>query len=395
MDRSPIPNGAVLVSGDSIVEAARYQDLKAFLSSGVQQVEHGAAALAPALVNAHTHLELSFLQGRIPLPQRSFADWLENLFSLRVSASRQEQLDGSRRGRWQVLKSGAGLYADTSNEPGLDVSDEFPARHIFREILGFDQYDLQAAVASDIRAPQAAVGRTISLAAHACYSTSASLIQQAKAWCREHRLPFSIHVAEHGDEIEFLQTGSGYCRELLQRLGRWTPGWRAPHTSPVQYLDSLGVLDRETLLVHAVHMRQTDWETVAGRGCAVCFCPRSNHNLNVGRADIEKSLRYGIPACLGTDSLASNSDLDLFAEAVHLLNHHPKVSPDAVFFMMTHGGARALKQAQRFGSLARGRHSTFLSINLPGATGLSRLSETLIHQGHRGEWKWVNCLRNN
>jgi len=395
VNRPPIQAGAVLVSGDSILEVAGYKDLKPFISKRVREVDHGLAALMPCLVNAHTHLELSFMEGRMPLPQNGFAEWLERLFSLRALATKQDQLAGLLQGKKLLLAGGTGLYADTCNESGFLVEDEFPMRHTFQEVLGFNQYDLESAVSSDSLRAAALNSPTISLAAHACYSASARLIQGAKGWCRDHRRPFSIHVAEHTDEIEFMNDGGGYCRELLERLARWVPGWKAPRTTPVQYLDSLGILDSETILVHAVHMQQSDWEIVSKRRCAVCFCPRSNHNLNVGQPDIETSGQYGISTCLGTDSLASNKDLYLFAEAEYLLNHYPNVSPDAVLFMMTLGGAKALKQTHRFGSLAPGGHSAFLSVNLSTLPALSQLSETVIDQGNRGEWKWVNYTRNN
>jgi aminodeoxyfutalosine deaminase len=240
-----------------------------------------------------------------------------------------------------------------------------------------------------------AKGCRISLAAHASYSTSAKVIQQAREWCRIRKAPFSIHVAEHPDEIEFLQYGTGYCRDLLKRLGKWVESWRPPRMTPVEYLDSLGILDSGTLLVHAVHMENSDWEIALKRNCSVCFCPRSNLNINVGQPAIAESLQLGVKVCLGTDSLASNQDLSLFAEAAHVLKHHPDVPPDSLLVMMTKGGAQALGQSDRFGSLIPGGSSSFLSVQLDRSTPLTHLSEEIIRQGNRGEWKWVNQLRNS
>lgn len=395
VDRPPIQNGAVLVSGDSILEVAEYKDLRPFLTKHVEEVDHQLAALMPCLVNAHTHLELSFMDGKIPLPQSGFAGWLDHVFSLRSSATKQVQAIGLELGINQLLNSGTGLYADICNGYDLVVEDKISERHTFQEILGFNLLDLESALSTDMLESVADNSCMVSLAAHACYSSSAELIQGAKAWCRDRNRPFSIHVAEHVDEIEFMKFGTGYCRELLERLGRWVPGWKAPGTTPVRYLDALGVLDQETLLVHAVHMEQPDWELVSKKRSAVCFCPRSNHNLAVGQPDIEKAQQCGVLTCLGTDSLASNQDLSLFAEAEYLLSHHPNVSPDVVVFMMTLGGAKALKQSDRFGRLGRGGHSSFLSVNLPRLPASSQLSETIIDQANRGEWKWVSYTRNN
>ena len=165
--------------------------------------------------------------------------------------------------------------------------------------------------------------------------------------------------------------------------------------TPIGYLERLGVLDELTLLVHAVHMTEADWQIVSRRGCSVCFCPRSNQNLNVGRAKVEKALQLSIPAAFGTDSLASNTDLNLFSEAAHVLEHYPATAPDVLLSMMTMGGARALQQNHLFGSIEAGKRSAFLAVSLPGSVPASKLSETIIFQGRKGAWQWANCPTTN
>ncbi len=229
----------------------------------------------------------------------------------------------------------------------------------------------------------------LSLAAHAPYSTSPDLIRTAKGWDRDRCLPFSIHVAETQEELEFLQNGSGFFRELLQTLGRWVPTWQAPGVSPVAYLDRLGVLDELTLLVHAVHLNESDWSTVAQWGCTVCFCPRSNAQLQVGRPNIEAAVELGIPMALGTDSLTSNRDLNIFHEAAYVLDRYPLVPPQQVMRMATLGGARALLQDQDFGSIEPGKRAALLAVQLPYGTTSQDLLATVIQQGSQGAWQWV------
>jgi len=161
----------------------------------------------------------------------------------------------------------------------------------------------------------------------------------------------------------------------------------------LQYLDHLGVLDAKTLLVHAVHCTESDWRLLGEKQSAVCFCPRSNSNLQVGRPDIEKAYLYGIPTALGTDSLASNSDLNLFAEAAFILEDHAGVPPDFVLHMATLGGARALGYGDRFGSIAAGKSGSLLAVTVAEQTARGNLAETVIHHGHKGEWRWANPPR--
>lgn len=392
----PVENGAVLVRDGLIVEAGPFDALKARAPAHAGCVDHGSAALIPALVNAHTHLELSGLEGKIRLPQESFAAWLQELLPYRPLLTPAAQREAFAKGERQLAAAGTGLYADVMNgfSQQTPSRDSFPVRHAFLEILGFNRDSLETAVEPGVLETFNAAARetaSLSLAAHACYSTSGELIRKAKEWSRKRGRVFSIHAAEHLEEVELLQNGTGYFRQLLESLGRWTPNWKPPRTTPIGYLEELGVLDELTLLVHVVHMTDEDRQIVSRRGCSVCFCPRSNRNLNVGRADVEKALRLSIPTALGTDSLASNTDLNLFAEAAHLLEHDPAPNPEAVLSMMTLGGARALQRNHQLGSIEAGRRSAFLAVSLPDSVPESELAQTIIFQGRKGAWQWANC----
>lgn len=387
----PVENGALLVRNGRILEAGPYATLKK--TPHARCLDHGAAALMPAPVNAHTHLELSGLEGKIRLPQESFTAWLRELLPHRPFLTPEAQREGVAKGKRLLEEAGTGLYADVMNGFCPETqSDSFPQRRAFLEVLGFNCESLETAVEPNLleafkaAAPEDA---SLSLAAHACYSTSAELIRKTKDWSRRRGRVFTIHAAEHLEEIEFLQNGSGYFRDLLESLGRWVPRWQPPRMTPVGYLEKLGVLDELTLLVHAVHMTDADWRIVSRHGCSVCFCPRSNENLNTGRADAHKALELGITAALGTDSLAGNTDLSLFSEAARLLERDPAPAPDAVLYMMTMGGARALQRKDRFGSIEAGKRSAFLAVSLPGSVPPSELAETIIFQAKKGAWQWA------
>lgn len=399
VSRPPIENGAVLVQGECIVSAGDYASVKSQAPAGTREDDHGSAALIPGLVNGHTHLELTGFGGLIPLPQPGFPAWLGKVFEHRSAFGIESMRRSIEEGLRQLTASGTAICGDINNGSSLEPAPKTAgaARHVFFEVLGFDRQGLTDAVGLDMLNAFAASARrspAMSLAAHAAYSTSPEVIRDAKGWCLRTGRVFSIHAAEHAEEVEFLQGGSGFCRELLRGLGRWADRWNPPGMSPLAYLDRLGVLDRQTLVVHAVHFNGDDWEIARRRGVSICFCPRSNRNLSAGRPDIPRALELGLVAALGTDSLASNTDLDLFREAAFTLDRYPEISPEAVLAMITLGGATAMGQAQSFGAIEAGKSSRLLAVAIPESVSRNHLAESILFQGKRGAWKWVSSCTN-
>ena len=111
----PVPNGGVLVRGGHILVAGPYAAVKAVSPALTPEVDHGASAIMPGLVNAHTHLELSGLRGRIELPQGSFAQWLRALLALRPLMTQEFLDDGLDRGQQQLFAAGCCLCGDITN----------------------------------------------------------------------------------------------------------------------------------------------------------------------------------------------------------------------------------------------------------------------------------------
>lgn len=196
----------------------------------------------------------------------------------------------------------------------------------------------------------------ISLAGHALYSTHPERLQAAKAWTIRHGRPFSLHLAEHEGEVALLADGSGEFAALVRQ--RVLPAdYRPPGRSPVAQAEALGLLDARTLAVHVVHVDDADIRILAQRGCGVCLCPRSNAFIGVGRAPWDKLAAAGARLCLGTDSPASNTDLDLWNEVRYLLEHWERFSLPAALAAMTTTPAQVLGLKKTMGMLAPGMRS--------------------------------------
>ncbi len=332
----PIENGAVLVSGGRIREVGSFRLLKKHFSGKVLDLRD--LALLPALSNLHAHLELSVLRYRLT-PSGSFTSWVKNLIRKRTEYSVNEAKEAAERALKELWREGVGIVADVGNT-GLTIPLLRSSRFFgvyFREVIDFRGN-------TDIKNfPKAEKNGRISfsLSPHSPYSVSPLLIQAIKSWTRRAGLPFSIHVAESPEEVVFVKEGAGPIRSLLEERGQLHPGFEVPGTSPVAYLERLGVLDEATICVHAVQLEPSDIEIMAKRKVKPCLCPRSNIFLGVGLPPLPALLKAGLKPCIGTDSLASNDRLSVFAEMEALRRAYPQVSPEVILLMGTLWGAEA------------------------------------------------------
>ncbi len=136
-------------------------------------------------------------------------------------------------------------------------------------------------------------------------------------------------------------------------------------------------------------MTEADWALAAARQCTVVFCPRSNKNLGAGRPWIEKALSIDMNCALGTDSLAGNTDLNLFAEAAFTLDEHPSIDPREVLEMITVNPAASLGRSDDFGAIEPGRKALMLAVEIREGCLEKNLAEAIIRSGKEGAWKWV------
>jgi cytosine/adenosine deaminase-related metal-dependent hydrolase len=177
--------------------------------------------------------------------------------------------------------------------------------------------------------------------------------------------PCSIHLSESAEEVEFIRRGVGAWRELLEEIGSWDPAWVAPGGSPVDFLDDSGFLDPRVLAVHGVQMTPADLRRLAKCGSTLVTCPRSNFHTGAGAPPIEEFYASGVRVAVGTDSLASTPDLNLFAELATMRALAPKVPAAALLDSATWEGARALGFGADFGTIEPGKVARLLAVALP------------------------------
>jgi cytosine/adenosine deaminase-related metal-dependent hydrolase len=366
IDRAPIKNGIVTVADGKIVGVREP-------GAGKRELEVrdlGPVAVLPGLINAHTHLELSWLRGRVP-PASRFTDWVKTLFAIRgrpdggMSAA---QVAPIHEAIAEARASGTVAVGDISNSLAAvgPMQEADLDGVVFHELLGFKERD-GALIEStrDMRARASAAGARLSLAPHAPYSTSLELFKAIRAAVNENACPImSVHLGESAEEVEFLAEGSGPWRGMLETIGAWRDDWRIPACDPLSYLDRHGVIDEKTLVIHGVQFGDQALSRLAEIGATLVTCPRSNQWVGVGYPPIERFYNSGVKVAIGTDSLASVEDLNLFSEMKTMRWLAPNVPAAKILESATLTGARALG-LEDLGTLAPGKRALMISVTLP------------------------------
>jgi cytosine/adenosine deaminase-related metal-dependent hydrolase len=229
------------------------------------------------------------------------------------------------------------------------------------------------------------------LAAHAPYSVAPRIFRAISEVCaRDGLAPWSVHLSESAQEVEFIMTGEGAWRDLLEEIGAWDAAWVAPRVSPVEYVDSTGFLDSRALAVHGVQMSRRDLERVAARGATLVTCPRSNRYTGAGDPPIGAFYDAGIPVAVGTDSLASAPDLNVFAELAAMRALAPAVPPSWLLDAATRQGARALGVGDEYGTLTAGKRARMIAVAIP--PGTNDVEEYLVSGIRPTQVRWVPGL---
>lgn len=358
----------------------------------------GPVALLPGLVNAHTHLELSWLRGRVP-PAHEFVDWVKQLVMTR--GGRQER-DDDPRVREAALAAcrearafGTAAVGDISNSLATvqPIEQAGLAGLVFHELIGFREVDGRLIEQTRERRLAAANGARrvrVSVCPHAPYSVSAELFRAIRAAVDPSDVPVtSVHLGESLAEVQLLRDGSGPWPGLLRVIGAMREDWQPPGLGPVEYLDALGVLDARTLVVHAVQIHDEGLRRLAAVGCTVVTCPRSNQWVGAGVPPVQRFYDAGVAVAVGTDSLASVDDLNLFAELKQMRWLAPRVPARTLLSSATLTGARALGLDHELGSIEPRKRADLIAVDL-GAS-VDDVEEALVRGVAASQIRWVTA----
>lgn len=350
----------------------------------------------PALVNAHTHLELSWLGGRIP-PATDFMTWVAALMATRRSLEQPGDPATAAPMAAAIASmraTGTVAVGDISNalvSPAALAASGMSAV-VFHELLGFRTTEGRAAVEM-ARARHAGLATDtvrLTLAPHAPFSVSPELFTSIRDAVADAPAPrTSVHVGESPEEVRLLVDGDGPWRTRLVELDAWRDDWRAPGCRPGDYLCDLGVIGPGTLAVHGVQLSDAELVRLAELGATLVTCPRSNRWVGVGDPPLARFLAAGVRLAVGTDSLASVPDLNVFSELAELRRLAPDVASRRLLAAATIGGAEALGLCEEFGSLEPGKRGAMLAVRV--APGAADPEEALVAGVSAPDIEWVTA----
>ncbi|MBS1109179.1 MAG: Amidohydrolase 1 [Anaeromyxobacteraceae bacterium] len=351
----PLREGAVALDGDVLLDVG---------PRAAVEVRHGPAepvdaVILPALVNAHLHLELSHLAGKVP-GGRGLVPWIESLVAQRARGGAIEE--GMARGAAELREAGVAAVGEVTNglTSGRHLAREGISGILFHEIFGFTEgraaEAMRAAEEARDRLGPPGPGLQVAPSPHAVYSTHLSTAAELLG-----SGPSSIHLAEVPEERRFVAEASGPFADLVLRLGLEPGALRPFGRSSVDAVAPW--LGPETLVVHAVDLDELDLAALARSGATVVLCPRSNRHISGRLPDLPRLLAAGIPLAVGTDSLASSPSLSPLAELSVLHQAFPDVAPSRLLALAWNGAAVG---APSVGRLCAGSAPGVLAASLDG-----------------------------
>src|SRR6266487_3811304 len=420
MDGRPIENGAVAISENqiddsppgsspsraarlcrsapagSVVEVGKFDSIKKGNSGEV--LDLGEQALLPGLINAHCHLDYTCLRCKIP-SQKSFADWIQAINAEKAKLSERDYLASITEGFAEAKRCGTTTVANLAAFPELVAQVRSPIRAWwFAELIDVRSPERADELVDLVRRRTDSLRRAVEsldrarppgapwgLGPHALFTASANLYGRCEEIARRDDVLLTTHLAESREEMAMFRDGSGPLYEFMKSIGR--PMDDCGHETPLElFLDLVGrggspnhpraiEVNRPYLpwiVAHLNELTESDFDLLetANRKFHVVHSPRSHAYFAHSRFPFEKLRALGFNICLGTDSLASNENLSLFAEMRAFERNEPGISPDQILEMVTVNAAQALHQENALGRIRSGFQADLVSIPCSGSPNL-------------------------
>ena len=366
MDGPPIENGAVAIFGNRIIDVGNFPEVSA-RHSGQEIVDLGEQALLPGFINAHCHLDYTCLRGKIPA-QQSFADWIRAINAEKTKLAQDDYVASIAKGFTEAKRFGTTTIANFTAFPELIPRIDPPIRTWwFAELIDVRSPE-RANELVDLAIESLKSAQNWGLAPHALFTASKDLYRRCEEIARRQNVLLTTHLAESREEMSMFRDGSGPLYEFMENIGRPMDdcGRETPLAKFVGRLSGASL--PEWIFAHLNELTESDFELLERSTWKfhVVHSPRSHGYFAHSRFPFERLRTLGFNVCLGTDSLASNESLSLFAEMRTFQRSQPAISPDKILEMVTLNPAMALHQENVLGRIRRGFQADLVSVTCSG-----------------------------
>lgn len=369
-DSEPLQNVQVTEQHGTIV------DIRLLADSDTRDVL--PVMLLPPLVNAHTHLEFSSLTEPLQ-PRQPFQDWIKSVMKWRQAAS-TTVADAICTGLEESRHAGVRLIGEiTTGEFNPQRSHDNVTVVSFRECIGL----LPERILDQLRETEKQLmanrqpGMIRGISPHAPYTVHPDLLQELMTLAIRHQAPVTMHLAETTDELELLSRGRGRFTDFLTGLGLFDPQTFPGDRTVLEFLRELSKAPK-ALAIHGNYFADQDLAFLAQHpNITTVYCPRTHSYFGHSAHPFRKMLSAGIRVVLGTDSRASNPDLNIWRELQHAARQAPELSAGGLVAMITTHAAEAMGIDARSFRVERG--GTFDPVLLSFEVSLSEIHEIVRH----------------
>ncbi len=359
----PINNGVVVLDdNNTIVEISireKFEDAELEILKG---------SLCPGFVNAHCHLELSHLKNKIE-PHTGLVGFIQSLMQQRFAANEEQRLQAIADAETEMMSNGIVAVGDISNEK-ISITRKQKRNlfyHTFIEAVGLQpfiankRFDEAIALKNEF----AISDLKSSLAPHAPYSTSISLIQLISDFNQKNNFATTIHNQETEDEELFFENKTGNFLNFYAKLGLDISYFNAPQKTSLQTVIDAMPVQTNMLYVHNTFSHESDLQAIKqhSKNNFLCTCANANLFIENKLPDYNLWQKSGLKICMGTDSLASNFSLNMMEEIKTIQQHFPKLSLETLLKWATLNGAEFLGIENKFGSFEIGKQPSVVLLN--------------------------------
>ncbi len=363
-ETTPLLNGYIAVCNGKIEDIGNGEIPEEYRHYEILKFEN--SLISPSFVNSHSHIAMTILRG---IAEDMPVDtWLNKHIFPRESKLTEEMIYwGSLLGCWEMIRSGISIVADMylfedkvieavkscgmKALAGEGIFD-FPSPNYGELENGFkltEEFLIKYQHDDNIK---------ISVNPHTLYTCSLDTVKKANELALKYNAIMSIHLSESEQENKIIK--NKYNR------------------TPVDLLNSEGVLNKKTLAAHCVWISDNEIDMLSENNVKISHCPVSNLKLGSGIAPLIKLLENDIMVSIGTDGPASNNKLDILQDMkfASILEKGIRKNPEKptsknIFKMATLNGALSLGFSSS-GELIKGKSADFVifDISQPNAIPL-------------------------